>query len=117
MSDSRIHDEKYYTCGKRGHKKNECRWALGACFGCGEVGHRISECKNEKGVICYRCGMTGQIASGCRSNRMNVICGKNGNYARMCEEQRAKCTECGVDGHIPRVCRKKGLGQPACSGN
>ncbi|XP_068201519.1 reelin-like [Palaemon carinicauda] len=34
-----------------GHKKNECRWALGARFGCGETGHRISENKKEKVVV------------------------------------------------------------------
>ncbi|XP_068204792.1 CCHC-type zinc finger nucleic acid binding protein-like [Palaemon carinicauda] len=105
---------------KKGHKKNECRWVLGACFECGEIGHRISECKNEKLVKRYRCGMIGDIASGCRSDRTNVIFGnygKDGHYARMCKEHRTKCTECGVDGHITKVCKKKELGQPGCSGN
>ncbi|XP_068204690.1 uncharacterized protein [Palaemon carinicauda] len=64
-----IREKKCYRCENVGHKENECRWALGACFGCGEMGHRISECKKEKGVKCYRCGMTGHIAS----NRIGVI--------------------------------------------
>ncbi|XP_068237089.1 CCHC-type zinc finger nucleic acid binding protein-like [Palaemon carinicauda] len=102
-SGSGICEKRCYRCGKVGHKKNECRWALGACFGCEETGHRISGCKKEKAVMCYRWGTTGHVASGCRSNRTNVICsncGKNGHYVRMCQELRAKCTECGVDGHV-----------------
>ncbi|XP_068200737.1 CCHC-type zinc finger nucleic acid binding protein-like [Palaemon carinicauda] len=115
-SDSEIEDKGI----RHRHKKNECRWALGACFRCGETGHRIIECKKEKVVKCYQCGMTGHIVSGYRGNPTNVICGncgKNGHFARMYEEQRAKYTECGVDGHLARVCRKKGLGQSGCSGN
>ncbi|XP_068240909.1 uncharacterized protein [Palaemon carinicauda] len=91
--------------GLCGHKKNECRWVLGVCFGCGETGYHISERKKEKGVKCSRCGMTGHTASGCRSNSTNVICGncgKYGPYARMCWEKHAKCSECGVDGHIAK---------------
>ncbi|XP_068208346.1 CCHC-type zinc finger nucleic acid binding protein-like [Palaemon carinicauda] len=115
-----IREQQCYRWGRVGHKKNECRWALGACFRCGEAGHRIIECKKEKVVKCYRCGMTGHIVIGCRSNHRNVICGncgKDGHYARLCQEQRARCTECGVDGRIALVCRKKGLSQPGCSSN
>ncbi|XP_068215710.1 uncharacterized protein [Palaemon carinicauda] len=110
-SGSCVREKKFFRCGKVERKKNECRWALGACSVCGGIGHHVSECKKEKVVKCYRCGMTGHIASGCRSNHTNVICGNCGraaHYARMSEEQHAKCTECGVDGHTARVCRKKG---------
>lgn len=61
-----------------GHKKNECRWALGACFGCGETGHLVSECKKVRGIKCYRCGQIGHIASGCRGTHGGIICGNCG---------------------------------------
>ncbi|XP_064120808.1 uncharacterized protein LOC135225403 [Macrobrachium nipponense] len=105
---SRDREQQCYRCGKQGHKKSECWWALGVCFACGQMGHIVSERKKDRDIKCYRCGQVGHIASGCRGIHINVVCGncgKNGHYARMCKEQCAKCAECGMEGHIASVCK------------
>ncbi|XP_064112715.1 CCHC-type zinc finger nucleic acid binding protein-like [Macrobrachium nipponense] len=113
-------EQQYYRCGKPGHRKNECRWALGVCFGCGQMDHLVNECKKDRGIKCYRCGQIGHIASGCPGTRVSEACGnygKSGHYARMRKEPRVKCVECGMEVHVESVCRRKRMSQAGNSGN
>ncbi|XP_064107967.1 uncharacterized protein LOC135216523 [Macrobrachium nipponense] len=92
-------EQQCYRCGKPGHKKNECRWMLGACFRCGQMGHLMSEYKKDRSVKCYRRGQIGHIANGCRGTRVNDVCGncgESGHYAKMCKEPCVKCVEFGM---------------------
>ena len=115
-----VREVKCLRCGRNGHVRSECRWALGVCFGCGESGHMLRDCKNARGMKCFGCGQIGHRVSECslgRDQNVNRLsarcgnCGKNGHYARMCKEPRRKCTQCGVEGHTAEVCRRRYMNQ------